>query len=235
MNIVIIGSGHAGQSFARALTSVGHHVEVLHHGEAASAKADAIILAVPDSAISTVATQIPRGAGVVIHLSGSRGLSDLPSHDRVGYLHPLAALVSPEIGAARLLGAHYSAAGDPVVFELVASLRGEVVEISDALRSNYHATAAVAANHTVALLSHLEVLAQAAGLTLDDYLPLVRNAVEDVARDGVRASLTGPASRGDVQTIDAHLAAIPTSEQGIYVALANKAFDLSETTPVVQQ
>ena len=122
-----------------------------------------------------------------------------------------------------------------MVFELVASLRGEVVEISDALRSNYHAAAAVAANHTVALLSHLEVLAQAAGLTLDDYLPLVRNAVEDVARDGVRASLTGPASRGDVQTIDAHLVAIPTSEQGIYVALANKAFDLSETTPVVQQ
>ncbi len=234
MNIVIIGSGHAGQSFARALTSVGHNVEVVQHGDAASARAEVILLAVPDSTISQVASQIPNGAGVVVHLSGSRGLSELSSHDRVGYLHPLAALVTPEIGADRLIGAHYSVAGDPIVFELVASLRGKVVEISDAQRANYHAAAAIAANHTVAILAHLEVVARAAGLTLDDYLPLVRNAVEDVARAGVRASLTGPASRGDVQTIDAHLAAIATDEQAVYVALANRAFHLSETTPAGQ-
>ena len=110
-----------------------------------------------------------------------------------------------------------------------------MIEISDPLRARYHAAAAVAANHTVALMAHLEELALAAGLSLDDYLPLVRNAVDDVARAGARASLTGPASRGDSQTIDAHLVAIPTEEQAIYVALANKAFVLSDPAPVVQR
>jgi predicted short-subunit dehydrogenase-like oxidoreductase (DUF2520 family) len=235
MNIVIIGSGHAGQSFARALTSVGHSVEIVHYDQASSVRSEVILLAVPDSAITEVAQQIPAGAGVIVHLSGSRGLAELASHQRSGYLHPMAALVSPEIGAARLIGAKYSVAGDPVVFELVASLRGEVVEISDALRANYHAAAAVAANHTVALMAHLEELAKSAGLSLEDYLPLVRNAIEDVAREGTRASLTGPASRGDTQTIDAHLAAIPVDEQAIYVALANKAFVLSDVAPVGPQ
>ena len=235
MNIVIIGSGHAGQSFARALTSVGHNVEVLHHEQASQARADLILLAVPDSSIAEVAGSIPNGAGVVAHLSGSKGLSEVATHDRNGYLHPLAALVSPEIGTERLIGANYSVGGDPLVFELVKSLRGTVVEIPESLRVNYHAVAAVAANHTVALMAHLEELAKSAGLSLDDYLPLVRNAIEDVSRDGTRASLTGPASRGDVQTIDAHLAAIPAEERPVYVALANRAFILSESTPVVQR
>jgi predicted short-subunit dehydrogenase-like oxidoreductase (DUF2520 family) len=234
MDIVIIGSGHAGQSFLRALRSVGHTVSMVHHEQAPSVKADVIVLAVPDAAIAQVAEQIPAGAGVVVHLCGSRGLSELESHQRVGYMHPLAALVSPEIGAARLIGATYSVAGDQLVFDLVASLRGRVIEISDPLRARYHAAAAVAANHTVALMAHLEELAVTAGLSLEEYLPLVRNAVDDVARAGARASLTGPASRGDSQTIDAHLAAIPTAEQAIYVALANRAFVLSDAAPVVQ-
>ena len=41
-------------------------------------------------------------------------------------------------------------------------------------------------------------------------------------------ALTGPASRGDMATIDAHLAAIPESERATYVALANAAFELAE-------
>jgi predicted short-subunit dehydrogenase-like oxidoreductase (DUF2520 family) len=225
MNIVIVGSGHAGQSFARALTSVGHNVEVLHHDQVSKARADLILLAVPDSSIAEVAASIPNGAGVVAHLSGSKGLTEVATHDRRGYLHPLAGLI----------GANYSVGGDPLIFEVVESLRGTNVEIPESLRVNYHAAAAVAANHTVALMAHLEELAKSAGLSLDDYLPLVRNAIEDVARDGARGSLTGPASRGDVQTIDAHLAAIPTEEQPVYVALANRAFILSESTPVVQQ
>lgn len=227
MNIAIVGSGHAGQSFALALRSLGHFVGVFHHDQARDLAGELILLCVPDSHIAEVAQLVPQGP-VVAHLAGSRGLEVLAPHQRVGYLHPLAALVSPEIGAQRLLGAHYSVAGDPLVFELVESLGGIPVTIPDHLRANYHAAAAVAANHTVAFLAHLEELASEAGLQLDDYLPLVRNAIEDVVRDGVARSLTGPASRGDLQTIDAHLEAISSEERATYVALADRAFALSE-------
>jgi predicted short-subunit dehydrogenase-like oxidoreductase (DUF2520 family) len=49
-----------------------------------------------------------------------------------------------------------------------------------------------------------------------------------VALMGVSRALTGPASRADMATIDAHLAAIPESQRSTYVAMANAAFELAE-------
>ena len=115
-----------------------------------------------------------------------------------------------------------------LIDELVAAVGGVARRLDDAQRSRYHATATVAANHLVALLAHVESLAVSAGLTLEDFLPLARRALEDVATYGPHEALTGPASRGDMVTIDAHLQAIPESERATYVALANAAFELAE-------
>jgi predicted short-subunit dehydrogenase-like oxidoreductase (DUF2520 family) len=100
--------------------------------------------------------------------------------------------------------------------------------LDDAQRALYHATASVAANHLVALMGHVQVLAESAGLTLEDFLPLAHQALSDVSSLGVDRALTGPASRADMATIDAHLAAIPESERAAYVAMANVAFDVAE-------
>jgi len=86
----------------------------------------------------------------------------------------------------------------------------------------------VAANHLVALMGHVAHLAQVSGLSLDDFLPLARQALADVAEFGPHEALTGPASRADMATIDAHLGAIPESQRSTYVALANAAFELAE-------
>ena len=152
----------------------------------------------------------------------------MATHERRALLHPLAVLPDPERGAARLLGATYSVAGDELASELVASLHGRVIRLGDAERALYHATASVAANHLVALMGQVQVLAEVAGLTLEDFLPLAEQALSDVERVGVARALTGPASRADMATIDAHLAAIPESQRAAYVALANLAFELAE-------
>jgi len=86
----------------------------------------------------------------------------------------------------------------------------------------------VASNHLVALMGQVRALAESIGLSLEDFLPLAEQTLSDVARFGPDDALTGPASRGDMATIDAHLAAIPESERSTYVALANAAFELSE-------
>ena len=117
---------------------------------------------------------------------------------------------------------------DELVVELVRSLDGTVLRLSDDQRALYHATASVAANHMVALLGHVEVLAEATGLSLEDFLPLVDQALSDVRALGASRALTGPASRADMATIDAHLDAIPESERSTYVAMANAAFELAE-------
>lgn len=229
MDITIVGTGRAGSSFEAALRSVGHEVRAVHHDELNNAGIpDLILLAVPDDAIRSVSDRLALSDGVVAHVAGSRGLDELSTHRRVGLLHPLAALPNAERGAARLLGALYSVAGDDLITEVVTSLRGRALRLSDDQRAIYHAAATVAANHLVALMGHVEVLARTAGLTIDDFLPLSEQAVADVSLMGVEGALTGPASRADMATIDAHLAAIPASERSTYVAMANAAFELAE-------
>ncbi len=229
MEITVVGAGRAGTAFSLALTRAGHRVRLVHHDELADAlPAELVLLCVPDGALAEVAAALPVGAHVVAHVAGSRGLEELAPHARRALLHPLAALPEAEVGAARLVGARYSVAGDEAARALVESLAGTVVAVEPSRRAAYHAAAAVAANHTVALLGHVEALARAAGLELADYLGLVAQAVEDVATLGVDRALTGPASRNDVATIDKHLEAIPAGERATYVALARAAFDIAE-------
>jgi predicted short-subunit dehydrogenase-like oxidoreductase (DUF2520 family) len=229
MDISIVGAGRAGSSFAIALRRVGHHVEVWHHDELASlGEPDLIVLCVPDDEIASVAATIaPREHSVVAHVAGSRNLDVLAPHRRVGSLHPLMALPTGS-EAERLIGATYCVAGDDLVREVALSLSGRVIALRDDQRTIYHAAAVVASNHLVALMGQVRTLAESIGLTLEDFLPLSEQSLVDVARFGPDGALTGPASRGDMATIDAHLAAIPESERSTYVALANAAFELSE-------
>jgi len=237
MIITIVGAGRAGSSFAVALRNVGHHVRLIHHDQLDQIGApDVVLLAVPDDAINEIARSLPeRAPYVVAHVAGSRGLGELANHARVGYLHPLAVLPNAEVGSTRLLGALYSVGGDPLVEQIVATLGGRSIHLSDDQRVLYHATASVTANHLVALLGHVATLADAAGLSLEDFLPLAVQSLSDVATLGVQTALTGPASRADMATIDAHLAALPESERATYVALANAAFELAERRRVASR
>jgi predicted short-subunit dehydrogenase-like oxidoreductase (DUF2520 family) len=229
MDISIVGAGRAGSSFADALRRVGHVVEVIHHDDVSSLRGpELIILCVPDDALADVAATIaPRDDRVVAHVAGSRNLDVLAPHRRVGSLHPLMTLPTGGEGE-RLIGATYCVAGDDLVREVASSLAGRVITLRDDQRTIYHAAAVVASNHLVTLMGQVQTLAESIGLTLEDFLPLAERSLVDVARFGPDHALTGPASRGDMATIDAHLAAIPESERSTYVALANAAFELSE-------
>ena len=214
----VIGPGRAGCSIAAALEAAGHRSDgFLQRGQSvrdAARGVDVLVIATPDDTLSEVASQVaPVATTAVLHLSGSLGLGVLRAHPRRGSLHPLVPLPSPEVGARRLRsGITFAVAGDPMARRLVEDLGGSAVEVDDAQRVHYHAAAAIAANHLVALLGQVERVAKAAGLPLDAFAGLVRAATEDAFALGPRAALTGPAARGDWRTIDGHrraLAALP--------------------------
>ena len=220
MNIVIVGAGRAGTSFEQALRSAGHHVRLVHHDEAGDISgADLVLLCVPDDAIAQVAAAVVADDHVVVaHAAGSRTLGELSTHRRVASIHPLAVLSSTEVGAARLAGATYCVAGDPLAEDVVASLGGRVIRLRDDQRTIYHAAAVVASNHLVALMGQVQHLAESIGLDLEDFIDLAQQSLDDVR-------LVGP---GDLATIDAHLAAMDEADRSAYVAMANAAFDLAE-------
>jgi len=229
MKISIVGAGRAGRSFAAAL-GADHEVTLLHHDALSPLDADLVLLCVPDDAIEEVARAVRVSAHTVVaHVAGSRGLDVLAVHDRVGSLHPLVTMPDAVTGARRLRGAVFCVDGDALLGEVVTSLGGRRIAVPAARRTLYHAAAATAANHLVALMGSVQVLADAAGLALGDFLPLAQQSLDDVMTVGPARALTGPASRGDVDTIAAHLAAIADEERPTYAALAARATRLAAT------
>ena len=106
--------------------------------------------------------------------------------------------------------------------------------IADEDRARYHATAAIASNHLVALLGQVERLAASLDIPFDVFLPLVQASIDNVAALGPSAALTGPAARGDLETIAKHRAALATGqtrELVAYDALVDLAMRLAKQAP----
>lgn len=234
--VLVIGRGRAGGAVATALSGAG--VQVEHRagrasgGELSAGDHEVVLLAVPDAAVAEAAGRLAPTGAVVAHLAGSLGLDVLAPHGRRASLHPLVALPSPEVGARRLRGATCAVAGSDddalaVVSRLAAALGAHTIVVDDAARPAYHAAACVASNHVVALLAQAERLASLAGVPLSAYLDLVRATVDNVADLGPVAALTGPASRGDRGTVEAHLAAMPEAEHPLYRTLAGECARLA--------
>ena len=200
---------------------------------------DILFIATPDDVVAEVAAQVrPVPTTVVVHLSGSLGLDVLAGHPRRGSLHPLVPLPTPAIGSERLRsGVTLTVAGDPVTRMVAEDLGGNVVEVADADRAAYHAAAVIAANHLVALMGQVERVAATAGLPLDAFAGLMRAASEDALALGPGAALTGPAARGDWETVERHRSTITgmpghRTELAAYDAMVGLARRLSLDTAV---
>jgi predicted short-subunit dehydrogenase-like oxidoreductase (DUF2520 family) len=198
--------------------------------------ADLILLTVPDGAIPAVAERLAGtgrigAAHVVLHTSGlmdRRALVALEATGAaLGSLHPLQTIADPASAPAAFHGAYAAVEGDVRAVE-TASLVARAVgltpfPISGGSKALYHATAALLANSTVALAGLAERLARDAGLPEElrarIYLPLLRGTVENLERLGPARALTGPVRRGDVVTIERHLAALPAGDRALYRAL----------------
>jgi predicted short-subunit dehydrogenase-like oxidoreductase (DUF2520 family) len=187
------------------------------------------VIATPDAAVATVARAVdPVPGTVVAHLAGSLGLDVLEPHAGRASVHPLVALPDPDVGSERLQGAWFAVAGDPLVRTVVDSLAGQWFSVADEDRAAYHAAACIASNHLVALLGQADRVGAAAGVPREAFLDLVRATVENVATLGPARALTGPAARGDTETLERHRAAIDPSELAAYdalVALARRLVD----------
>jgi predicted short-subunit dehydrogenase-like oxidoreductase (DUF2520 family) len=230
MKVCIVGAGRAGGSLGLALERFGWSVRFLHGNDDLTAAAhgvDLVVIATPDSVVSTVAQRIkPVETCPVIHLSGALTLDALAPHRQVGSLHPLVSLPNREIGSERLVGAWMAVAGIGAG-EIAQALRARTFPVSDEMRALYHATAVVASNHLVALLGQVERLAATCNIPFEAFIDLAFGSLRNVADIGPSHALTGPVARGDWDTVAKHLATLPTDERELYGALAKAAARLA--------
>ena len=232
--VQVVGPGKAGCSLGTALERKGwivhEYLGKTDDLEDAAQSVDLLVIATPDEVISTVSRKIqPNPSTVIAHLSGVLGLDVLAPHNLRMGLHPLASLPNPERGADLLeSGIWFGITGDPLGKEIVDELGGKYFHVADEDKSLYHAVAVTASNHLTSLLGQVERIAKELDIPFEAFLNLALETMKNIETLGPSEALTGPASRGDSQTIALHLQALPEDERSLYKLLSDNAKRLSE-------
>ena len=203
--------------------------------DAITERAELVLIAVPDDEIAPLVTGLAdlghiHAGQILVHCSGRYGTDVLEAGTRLGALpialHPSLTFTGTEVDLSRLRQATIAVTAPapirPVGEALVVELGAEPIDIAEADRPLYHAAITHASNHSITILAEaMELLAEAGVADPSAVLhALVDASVANTMQNGPKA-LTGPISRGDVGTIEAHLAAL-------------SEFSLSRSNPAVR-
>lgn len=188
--------------------------------------ADVVLLAVSDDAIATVAQALPRTTGVVAHVSGGRSLDVLVPHTSQGVLWPIQTLGvgSPiDLGNVPLIVDGNTDHAKHVMRTLAQQVSSHVTELAHAQRQRVHLAAVLTSNFPVFLVREGQRLLRDVQLPKDLLGPLWITTAARVAELGPEKALTGPARRGDLRTIEQHLAQLSDDPdlQEAYGVLSN--------------
>lgn len=220
-----IGSGNVATHLAKAFFSKGYTIveicsRTLANAQALAAKvgaksitnlkmlekADVYIIAVNDKAINSIVEAMPSTTALVLHTAASEAMHVLRKFDNYGVLYPLQTLHRD--GSADMSTVPFLIEADreenlTIVADLAASLSSSIYNMDSAHRRKLHLAAVFAGNFVNSLLAFSKDIAG------DDFLlmePLVRNTVEKAFQaPHPKEVQTGPAIRGDVETINKHL------------------------------
>jgi predicted short-subunit dehydrogenase-like oxidoreductase (DUF2520 family) len=189
-------------------------------------RSDLVLLAVPDDVlpglVSGLATTGAFRAGqIVVHTSGARGVDVLAPATAIGVLplalHPAMTFTGHAEDVARLAAACVGVTvadetGWSVGEALVLEMGAEPVRVPPQARPLYHAALAHGANHLATLVRDAVDALERAGVVPAERLlgPLLEAALDNTLRHGDRA-LTGPVTRGDLDTVRLHLRVLADS------------------------
>jgi predicted short-subunit dehydrogenase-like oxidoreductase (DUF2520 family) len=195
--IRVVGVGRLGGALAARLHASGTL--------ATDAAPDLVVLCVPDAVIAEVARAQPVGPWVA-HMSGATPLDALSPHTHRFGLHPLQTFVKSR-GPEQFDGAWAAVTGDSDEARARArafagQLSLQPFDLAEPDRGLYHAGAAMASNHFVALYRAAARIMERVGVPSDALVPLMRRTLDN------HFELTGPAARGDQATVAAHLSAL---------------------------
>ena len=224
-SVHVIGGGRAGAAIAARLAEQGVAVAI---GRPPIPESALVILAVPDSAIPEVAREVQLGRWVA-HVSGATPLSALAPHKRRFSVHPLQTLTH-ERGPEQLDGAWAAITAETPGARKRAGWLAETLgltpfELADADRALYHAGAVIGGNFLVTLYRVASRLLSEAGAPPEAIVPLMRRTIEN------GFDLTGPIARGDLETVEAHIAALEKRAPDLvplYRALAEATRGITE-------
>jgi predicted short-subunit dehydrogenase-like oxidoreductase (DUF2520 family) len=229
MRIVIIGTGNVATILGKRFLAADHEIvqvcgrDPLHAEELADAlsasftadlqqlnpHADLYVLAVSDTAVAAIASQLQLNNKLVVHTAGAVSKDVLSACSKnYGILYPLQSLRSElnEVPDIPFLVDGNTEDDLALITEFANSISNQVQQAGDEQRLKLHVAAVMVSNFT----NHLYALAKAYCLhehvDFNMLLPLISAVAERLHDYEPAAVQTGPAVRNDEATIHKHLA-----------------------------
>ena len=229
MRVVVVGSGNVAESLAQAIAEAdglelvqlfarneerGRKVAELAHSAWSGselAEADLYLVSVSDNAVADVAKslQLPKDA-VIAHTAGCCTLDSLAPHTHRAVFYPFQTFsvgrkVDFTKGYIFVEGATDHAL--QVVDEAAHRLTHKVLPADSARRAVIHLSGVFACNFANAMYANAAEILAKEGLPFDIVAPVIEETAKKAIEVGNPAlSQTGPARRGDTQTLLRHRA-----------------------------
>src|SRR5690554_1856518 len=239
-SIAIIGTGNVAWHLAPALENAGHTITEVYSRDIhraskvtgrlyatdpkddldfSGSEAEIYIIAVSDHAIPAIADSIilPEGS-ILVHTSGSMPLQALAysSATYTGIFYPLQSFSkSREIDFEEVPLLLES--DDQAILQklkiLAKSLSPQQYVVKSKDRMALHVAAVFASNFTNHLMRLAEDIMNRQGLDFDMLKPLIIEQINKSLEMGAKQAQTGPALRGDINTLDLHYQFLNYNEQ----------------------
>ena len=249
-NITIIGSGNLAWHLAPEFENAGHRVVEIYSRNTKNARAmqkrlynaeinaslnfsdsdaEVFVLCVSDDAIDEVAQEIilPENA-FIFHTSGSQTINklDYAATENMGVFYPLQTFTK---------GKQITFEDIPILIEaensktsktlknLAKSISRKVYAVSSHDRLAIHIAAVFACNFTNHFFEIAEKLLIKQGHDFDMLRPLIAETINKSLDIGPENAQTGPAARGDLETLDKHMEFLERSDyQEIYKMITDR-------------
>ncbi|MDH4092884.1 MAG: DUF2520 domain-containing protein [Cyclobacteriaceae bacterium] len=239
MFVSFIGSGNLAWHLAPALDNAGFSVQEVYsrnptHAEAlverlydaevkvtldfSTSTSTVFVVATPDDSIQGIAKEIilPEDA-VLVHTSGSQLLSvlDFAATRNLGVFYPLQTFSKGRKVEFNEIPVFVECENKTVEDVLMAMARGiskSVYKIAYDERKALHVAAVFAANFTNHMLLLAQEIMKENSLSYDWLKPLIAEMITKSLAIGPENAQTGPARRGDLETLDRHLEFLQNNE-----------------------
>lgn len=238
LRVSFIGAGNVATRMAERLRQVGCEVVQICSrtgtpvSELDPDRADVVVVAVSDDAIAPVLASVTHpGTALWVHTAGSVGIDvfDPSRFHRRGVLYPLQTLLKNRPVDWRRVPLLVE--GDPLTLEIARMMSPSVAEVDSGSRRRLHAAAVIGCNMVMYLWTLCNQLTERHGLDFDMLKPLLSMTLDRAMEMSPADAMTGPARRGDLSTIEKHIAALPPDIAPTYRFLSDRMLDYFNHKP----
>ncbi|QHI35691.1 hypothetical protein IMCC3317_10380 [Kordia antarctica] len=225
IKIVILGAGNIAQHLYKVFqtTETLHVVQVYNRSaEALSyfkntatttnlknlAEADIYIIAVADDAITSIANKLPFTNRLVVHTSGNVSMHELHKKNRRGVFYPLQTFTKDvTVNFSQIpICLETGEKSDFKILKTIADAIGSTsYKISSEQRRALHVSAVFVNNFSNHLYRIAHEICETNNVPFEILSPLIQETAKKITTLTPYMAQTGPAKRGDQQTIENHL------------------------------